>query len=429
MNAYSTGLQHARGSECRALPSRTVSEQSSTELQACLYGPALPYTLSCHSMTKHSMILRIGLGLMLLAVSRAAERPQGPGLKRAPFGKSRDGQVVDLYMLTNGAGMEVAITNYGGIVVSVKTPDRRGQLADVVLGFDNFEGYLQNVPYFGALIGRYGNRIAAGRFALNGREYHVPQNNGPNSLHGGLKGFDKQVWNAKEIRNTDAPALELTYLSKDGEEGYPGNLSATVTYSLTPKNELKIDYAATTDKETVVNLTNHSYFNLAGEGQGNVLSHVVMINADRFTPVDSTLIPTGELKSVEGSPFDFRKPTPIGARISNKNQQLQFGKGYDHNLVLNGSGLRLAARVNDPSSGRVMEVLTTEPGLQFYTGNFLDGTVPGKGRNAYGARSAFCMETQHFPDSPNHPSFPSTALKPGQRYQSTTVYRFAVDRK
>ena len=393
-------------------------------------GPALPYTLNCNSMTKHCMYT-IGLGLMLLAVSRAAERSQGPGLKRAPFGKTRDGQVVDLYMLTNGAGMEVAITNYGGIVVSVKTPDRSGKLADVVLGFDNFEGYLQNVPYLGALIGRYGNRIANGRFTLDGHQYHLPQNNGPNALHGGLKGFDKQVWNAKEIRDKDAPALELTYLSKDGEEGYPGNLSATVTYSLTPKNELKIDYAATTDKDTVVNLTNHSYFNLAGEGQGNVLSHVVMINADRFTPVDSTLIPTGELKSVEGTPFDFRKPVPIGARINNKNQQLQFGKGYDHNLVLNGngSGLKLAARVNDPSSGRVMEVLTTEPGLQFYTGNFLDGSVRGKGGNAYGPRSAFCMETQHFPDSPNHPAFPSTVLKPGQRYQSTTVYRFAVDRK
>ncbi|MCU1275965.1 MAG: aldose 1-epimerase [Bryobacterales bacterium] len=374
----------------------------------------------------------IGLGLMLLAVSRAADRSQGPpGMKRLPFGKTKDGQAVDLYTLTNGHGMEVAITNYGGIVVSVKTPDRNGKLADVVLGFDNFEGYLQTMPYFGALIGRYGNRIANGRFTLDAREYHLAQNNGPNALHGGLRGFDKRIWSAKEIRAKDAPALELSYLSKDGEEGYPGNLSATVTYSLTPKNELKIDYAATTDKDTVVNLTNHSYFNLAGEGQGNVLPHVVMINADRFTPVDSTLIPTGELKSVEGTPFDFRKPTPIGARINDKNQQLQFGKGYDHNFVLNGDGggLKLAARVTDPSSGRVMEVLTTQPGLQFYTGNFLDGTVRGKGGVAYGQRSAFCMETQHFPDSPNHPAFPSTVLKPGQRYQTTTVYRFAVDRK
>lgn len=381
-------------------------------------------------MTNHSMIFRIGLGLMMLAVSRAADRPQGSGLRRAPFGKS-GGQAVDLYMLTNGTGMEVAITNYGGIVVSVKTPDRKGNLADVVLGFDNFDGYLGNVPYFGALIGRYGNRIANGRFTLNGHEYRLAQNNGPNSLHGGLKGFDKRVWNAKEIRDKDGPALELSYFSKDGEEGYPGDLTATVIYSLTSKNELKIDYAATTDKDTVVNLTNHSYFNLAGEGLGNILSHVVMINADRFTPVDPTLIPTGDLKSVDATPFDFRKPTPIGARINNKNQQLQFGKGYDHNLVLNGtgSGLKLAARVSEPSSGRVLEVLTTEPGLQFYTGNFLDGTVRGKGGNAYGPRSAFCMETQHFPDSPNHPTFPSTVLKAGQRYQSTTVYRFAVDRK
>jgi aldose 1-epimerase len=405
-------------------------------MQSCRRGrtaawPCATLYTKHNSMTKHSMILRIGLGLMILAISRAAERPQGPGLRRAPFGKTPEGQPVDLYMLTNGAGMEVAITNYGGIVVSVKTPDRNGTLADVVLGFDNFEGYLQNVPYFGALIGRYGNRIANGRFTLDGHEYHLPQNNGPNSLHGSLRGFDKRVWNAKEMRDKEAPALQLTYISKNGEEGYPGNLSATVTYSLTLTNELKIEYAATTDKDTVVNLTNHSYFNLAGEGQGNVLSHVVMINADRFTPVDRTLIPTGDLKSVDGTPFDFRKPTSIGARIKNKNQQLQFGKGYDHNLVLSGNstGLKLAARVSEPSSGRVLEVLTTEPGLQFYTANFLDGTVRGKNGNAYGPRSAFCMETQHFPDSPNHPAFPSTILKPGQRYQSTTVYRFAVDRK
>ena len=372
------------------------------------------------------LLCTIGLGLISLAVSRAAEQTQGAGLKKTAFGKTKDGQAIDLYTLTNANGMEVAITNYGGIVVSVKTPDRDGKFADVALGFDDLAGYLRNEPYFGALIGRYGNRIAKGRFTLDGHEYRLAKNNGENALHGGLVGFDKRVGKARDVSAKGRPGIELGLFSKDGDEGYPGNLSVKVTYTLTPKNELKIDYAATTDKATVLNLTNHSYFNLAG--QGDVLSHVVTIDADRFTPVDATLIPTGELMSVAGTPFDFRKPTPIGARINDRNEQLQFGNGYDHNFVLNRSngGLTLAARVTEPSSGRAMEVLTTEPGLQFYTANFLDGTIHGKGGKAYGRRAAFCMETQHFPDSPNQPQFPSVVLKPGQQFQSTTVFRFST---
>ena len=375
------------------------------------------------------MILRLLctalLGLTFLAVFRA----QGAaGLRKSAFGKMKDGQPVGLYTLTNTGGMEVAITNYGGVVVSIKAPDRSGKFADVVLGFDTFDAYLNNTPFFGALVGRYGNRIAKARFTLDGHEYHLAANDNGNTLHGGLKGFDKRLWNAKDVSTKEVPALELTYLSKDGEEGFPGNLSVTVTYSLTPKNELKIDYAATTDKDTVLNLTNHSYFNLAGQGEGDILSHLMMINGDRFTPVDATLIPTGELKSVAGTPLDFRKPTAIGARIDADDQQIKFGRGYDHNFVLNRKGgeLILAARVTEPSSGRVLEVLTTQPGLQFYTGNFLDGTIHGKVGKVYPRRSAFCMETQRFPDSPNQPRFPTTVLKPGKHFQSTTVFRFST---
>ena len=301
--------------------------------------------------------------------------------------------------------------------------------ATFVLGFDNLDGYLAKEPYFGALIGRYGNRIGNARFKLDGAEYKLPANDGPNSLHGGLRGFDKRVWTAREIHG-EHPALELTYLSKDGEEGYPGNLSAKVVYSLTDDNALRIDYTATTDKDTVLNLTNHSYFNLAGEGNGDNLKHEIMINADRFTPIDGTLIPTGELRKVENTPFDFRKPALIGARIDADDEQIKFGKGYDHNFVLNrsGTGLSLAARVTDAESGRVLEVLTTQPGLQFYTGNFLDGSIHGKGGKTYGRRSAFCLETQHFPDSPNKPSFPSTVLKPGETYRESTVFRFSTSK-
>jgi aldose 1-epimerase len=321
----------------------------------------------------------------------------------------------------------VAITTYGGRIVSLKAPGRDGKFADVVLGFDNLEGYLGEHPYFGALVGRYGNRIAKGRFKLDGKEYKLATNNGANSLHGGLKGFDKMVWVGREVPGGD-PSVELTYLSKDGEEGYPGNLTEKVTYTLTAANELRIDYSATTDKDTVVNVTNHSYFNLAGQGQGNILSHVVQLNAAKFTPVDAGLIPTGQLKSVEGTPFDFRQPTVIGARINDKDEQVTRGGGYDHNFVVDGEPgtLRLAARVTEPTSGRVLEVSTTEPGVQFYTGNFLDGTVKGKGGVAYAKRTGFCLETQHFPDSPNHPDFPTTTLKPGAEYKSTTVFKFSV---
>ena len=350
----------------------------------------------------------------------SAVTPQKPA--KALWGKTPEGDSVDLYTLSNAKGAEARIATYGGVVVSLKVPDRSGAMGDVVAGFDSLEGYLKPPPYFGAIIGRYGNRIGGARFSLNGMEYTLAKNDGANHLHGGVRGFDKRVWTAKPL---SPQSLELTYLSKDGEEGYPGNLSATVTYTLTDANELKIEYSATTDKDTVVNLTNHSYFNLAGDG--DILGHQVTIHADRFTPVDKGLIPTGELKSVAGTPFDFRAGNTIGERIEQKDEQLIFGRGYDHNWVLNrtGSGLESAAKVTDPKSGRVLEVLTTEPGLQFYTGNFLDGSLQGKGR-AYTRRSAFCMETQHFPDSPNKPDFPSTVLKPGGKYQTTTVFRFST---
>jgi aldose 1-epimerase len=346
--------------------------------------------------------------------------------RHADFGKTPEGVPVQIYTLTNKHGLEARITNYGGIVVSLRTPDRHGEMADVVLGFDSLEGYLTSPsPYFGALIGRYGNRIAHARFALNGVEHKLAANNGENSLHGGARGFNKVVWTPRELSDG---GLDLTYLSKDGEEGYPGNLRVTVTYHLTDSNALQIEYAASTDKDTVLNLTNHSYFNLKGEGAGDILGHSVTLNADRYTPVDGGLIPLGELRAVNGTPFDFRKSTPIGARIEQNDEQLKLGKGYDHNWVLNKSGnsLSLAARVEEPSSGRVLEVHTTEPGVQFYTGNFLDGSVKGKGGKVYGHRSGFCLETQHFPDSPNQSQFPSTVLRPGQRFNSTTVYRFSA---
>ena len=314
-------------------------------------------------------------------------------------------------------------------MVTLCPPDREGKFADVVLGFDGLDGYLAKNPYFGALVGRYANRISHAEFSLNGTTYHLAKNNGDNSLHGGTKGFDKVVWKASESSGAGAAALELTYLSKDGEDGYPGNLTTTVTYSLSDEDELSIQYEATTDQDTVLNLTNHSYFDLTGQAAGKILDHEVMINADKFTPVNANLIPTGELKDVKGTPFDFTKPTRIGAHIEEKNQQLEYALGYDMNYVLNrsGSGLTLAARVKDPKSGRVMEVHTTQPGVQFYTGNHLDGSVKGKGGVEYGFRFGFCLETQHFPDSPNQPEFPSTVLKAGQKYQGTTVFRFSVE--
>ncbi len=364
-------------------------------------------------------------GLTLAACGNNTETGAPAVMKKASWGKLPDGRDVDLFTLSNGKGMEASIMNYGGVVVTLKPADKNGPgTTDVVLGFDAFEPYIKNPSYFGALIGRYGNRIGHGAFKLDGVTYHVPKNDNDNSLHGGTDGFNKKLWTAREMPN----GIELTYLSKDGEEGYPGNLTSKVTYTLTADNGLRIDYSAATDKDTVLNLTNHSYFNLAGQGQGDILGHEIMIEADRFTPVDAGLIPTGELKPVDGTPFDFRKSSVIGARINDDDQQLKLGKGYDHNFVLNrkGGSVELAARVRDPKSGRVMEVLTDQPGIQFYTGNFLDGTLRGKGGIAYQQRYAFCLETQHFPDSPNKPSFPSTELKPGQEYKTTTIYRFPL---
>jgi aldose 1-epimerase len=351
------------------------------------------------------------------------------GMKKQSFGKTSDGREVDLYTLTNKKGMEVAITNFGGIIVALKTPDRNGKFDDVVLGYDNLDGYVRDKASLGALIGRYANRIAHGKFSLNGVVYTLPKNNGDNTLHGGPEGFSKRLWTAKDVSTANEPALELTYLSIDGEAGFPGNLSAKIVYTLTDQNELTIAYSATSDKETVVNLTNHSYFNLAGQGYGDILEHQLTIRGDQITPVDDTLIPTGELRPVKGTPFDFTHATAIGARINQDDPQLKVGKGYDHNWVLSSHGSHLpvlAAEAYEQGSGRVLQVLTTEPGVQLYTGNFLDGTITGKGGKVYKRRYGFCLETQHFPDSPNHPKFPSTTLKPGQIYSSTTVFKFSA---
>jgi aldose 1-epimerase len=346
-------------------------------------------------------------------------------MQKQSFGKTEDGQQLDLYTLSNKNGMEAAITNYGGTVVTLKVPDRNGKLDDVVLGYDNLDGYAAGKAYIGATVGRYANRIAHATFTLDGITYTLAKNDGDNHLHGG---FNKRVWTAKDVSSSAGPALELTYLSKDGEEGFPGTLSVKVVYTLTDDNELKIDYRATTDKDTVLNLTNHAYFNLAGQGNGDILQQQIMIGADRFTPIDATSIPTGELRSVKGTPFDFTTSTAIGARIDQDDQQLKLGRGYDHNWVLNNQtpgSLFLAAQAYDPHSGRALEVWTTEPGIQLYTGNFLDG-IHGKDGKVYNRRYAFCLETQHFPDSPNKPNFPSTELKPGQPFQSTTVYKFST---
>jgi aldose 1-epimerase len=352
----------------------------------------------------------------------AALAASGATLTKADFGKV-GGAAVSIFTLTNRNGVEAKITNYGGIITSLKVPDSKGVLADVVLGFDTLDDYVtKNSPHFGATIGRYGNRIGKARFSLNGKEYKLAANNGENSLHGGNIGFNKVVWTPRELPDG---RLELTYFSKDGEEGYPGNLKVTVVFTLTDTNALRIEYSATTDKDTVVNLTNHTYFNLKGAGNGDILDHRVAINASKYTPVDAGLIPTGELRSVAGTPFDFHNPHAIGERINANDEQLKLGKGYDHNWVLDrksSNGLEGAAEVT--AGGRTLEVYTTEPGVQFYTGNFLDGTLKGKGGKVYAQRSGFCLETQHFPDSPNQPKFPSTVLKPGQTYKTTTEFRF-----
>lgn len=349
-------------------------------------------------------------------------------IEKQLFGTLADGTEIDLYTLVNDRGMEAKITNYGGIVVSLMTPDREGKLDDVVLGFDTAQEYIEHNPFFGCLVGRFGNRIANARFTLDGVEYVLAQNDGQNHLHGGTKGFDKKVWSARTRNSADGPTLTLTYTSPDGEEGYPGTLSVKVDYTLTNDNALKIDYSATTDKATVVNLTNHSYFNLSAGAADTILAHEMCINADAFTPVDETVIPTGEVRSVEGSPLDFRTPTAIGARIGADDGQITFGGGYDHNWIVNGTpgDVRLAAQVVEPTSGRVMEVYTTEPAVQFYAGNMMPPSMTGKGGRTYLRRCGLCLETQHYPDSPNKPEFPSTVLRPGEIYQTTTIYKFSA---
>ena len=349
-------------------------------------------------------------------------------LERSRFGNLPDGRQVNLYTLTNDNGIEVAITNYGGILTSIMAPDRHGELADVVLGFDDLDGYLADHPYFGAIVGRYANRIARGVFELDSKTHRLTRNNGRNHLHGGVMGFDRSLWSAK-IRDPDAPRLDLFHLSPDGDEGYPGSLDIRASYSLNDDNELRLDFRAVTDRPTHVNLTNHSYFNLGGPATGNVLDHELSLGAHRLTPVDAHLIPTGELREVEGSPMDFRKPTAVGAMIDADDDQIRLGVGYDHNFVLDTGGdlNRIAARLVEPGSGRFLEVRTTEPGIQLYTGNFLDGSISGKGGKVHNRRCALCLETQHFPNSPNIPGFPSTVLRPGETYRSTTIYRFGVD--
>ncbi len=374
------------------------------------------YKASIVSIT--GFFLTLSWGILMSADAKGT-------FKQAAFGKMPDGTPVYLYTLGNTQGMEVKITNYGGILVSVSVPDKNGKIGDVVLGFDRLEDYLIGHPYFGAIVGRYGNRIAKGRFALGGKTYTLATNNNENHLHGGLKGFDKAVWKAEPLTSGEDVGLKLTYLSKDGEEGYPGNLDVTVTYTLTRHNELRIEYAATTDKPTVVNLTNHSYFNLAGSG--TILEHELVINADKFLPVDKGLIPTGLLQSVRGTPMDFMTPEKIGERIDQDFEQLKIGGGYDHCYVLNNPGKgNLSAKAFCTSNGKLLELFTTEPAVQLYTGNFLDGTLKGKGGQIYRKRSGFCLETQHYPDSPNHPAFPSVVLNPGQKYSTTTIYKFSV---
>lgn len=360
------------------------------------------------------------------------EKSDEMNIVKSDFGKLEDGTSISLFTLTNKNGVEVKITNYGGIITSLKVPDKNGVIEDIALGFDALEGYssdvyLESGPYFGALIGRYGNRIANGKFSLDGQEYNLATNNGPNHLHGGIKGFDKVVWDAEEFKTAEEVGVKLHYVSKDMEEGYPGNLTVDVTYTLTNDNALEIDYKATTDKKTIVNLTNHSYFNLTA-GKEDILGHEVMINADQFIPVDETLIPTGEIAAVSGTPFDFTSPTAVGARIEEDNEQLAFGQGYDHCWVVKGKSgeMRLAATVYEPNSGRYMEVHSTEPGIQFYSGNFLDGTITGARGVVYKHRYGLALETEHYPDSPNQADFPSVELEPGETYHTQTAYKFSV---
>jgi len=392
-------------------------------------------SLYCSSLYRSSLAIT-AIGALLLygcaVASQSGALATAPGTEPIAFGNLASGEGTQLFTLRNARGIEVQLTNYGGIITSLKTPDRAGHFADIVLGYDNLAAYVANSPYFGAIVGRYANRIARGRFMLDGAAYTLAVNNGPNSLHGGLRGFDKVVWNARSFQSREGQGVKLDYTSPDGEEGYPGTLRTTVTYTLTSDDRLIVDYQASTDKATPINLSQHSYWNLAGNASRDILGHVLTINADATTPVDSTLIPTGAIAPVQGTPFDFRTPTAIGARVDQRQDlQIRFGHGYDHNWVLNRGGaasdaLVLAARVVEPSSGRTMEISTTEPGLQFYSGNFLDGSITGKGGAVYRFRYGMALETQHYPDSPNHPNFPSTILRPGQEYRSRTVFRFGV---
>lgn len=379
-------------------------------------------------------ILLCGIGLLQSCTSKTSEKTEMTDsvtvnkIEKTVFGTLPDGSTADLYTLRNANGMEVQITNYGGTITKLQAPDKDGKFANITLACDSLSGYLKGVPYFGALIGRYGNRIAKGKFTLEDKEYTLVQNNGVNALHGGTKGFDKVLWTAMPV-DGEEPQLKLNYTSADGEEGYPGKLEVEVVYTLQKNNALKIDYKATTDKATVVNLTNHTYFNLTGDASKDVLGHEVTLQADKFLPVDESLIPTGELKAVAGTPFDFTSAHTIGERINDaKDVQIKYGKGYDHCWVFTKAGneLKKVASVYEPTTGRVIEVATTEPAIQFYSGNFLDGTVIGEGGIPAKFRTGFCLETQHYPDSPNQPKFPTTVLKPGETYQTTTVYSFSI---
>jgi aldose 1-epimerase len=375
------------------------------------------------------------VGMLILSVmckdekkKEVTQKIEKVSLEKNEFGATPDGGKVDRYTLKNSSGMTVDIITYGGIITSIKVPNKEGVSEDVVLGFDNLDQYMESSPYFGAIIGRYGNRIAKGKFSLDGTNYSLAINNGENHLHGGIKGFDKVVWKASEETGENFAALKLVYVSKDMEEGYPGSLNTTVTYTLKEDNSLDMAYEATTDKKTIVNLTNHSYFNLSGDFSKTVLDQVLSLNADKYLPVDNTLIPTGEIADVENTPFDFRKPTSIGSRIEADDNQLKKGGGYDHCWILNGQdkGHRLVGTAYDPASGRVLEVFTSEPGVQFYSGNFLDGTLPAKHGGTYKKRSGFCLETQHYPNSPNQFDFPSVILNPGETYSSKTTFKFST---
>ncbi|MBJ2216565.1 aldose epimerase family protein [Pseudomonas sp. MF7453] len=381
---------------------------------------------------KHPRYLLSGLALSMLITSGGAHAA-GLTSEHKPFGKTNDGTAVEQYVLRNSHGMQATVITYGGVLQSLKVPDKNGKLDDVVLGFDDVQGYQGGTAFFGATIGRFGNRLAGGAFELDGKRYQVPLNDGPNSLHGGAQGFDKQVWHAEPVKDKDSVGVTLTYLSRDGEMGFPGNLKTEVTYRLNDKNELHIDYKATTDKPTVLNLTNHSYFNLAGAGNGDILKQVATLHASHYTPVNATLIPTGELAPVKGTPMDFLKPTPIGQHIKADHPQLKFAEpkqgGFDFNWALDTKGdvKQLAAQVHDPESGRRLQLYTSEPGVQFYTSNFLDGSVKGKGGKTYQHWSGFTLETQHFPDAPNQPGFASTRLNPGQTYTQNTIFKFTTD--